>query len=406
MKNQLPMMPFFMVKQTGKFFPTLQEAALSIGTVTVNKNYSLFFRKVPISVKKTYGVMASNFCSNFTIKRNSLFKEIEVISLSIPEFMRSLFKKRVRVKTIKPEVLASTLVDRITSFMENNWNTSKAHIMPHSSGYDSRLISVILKKLTDKNGVDWLGDLYFISWDPEVKGFKDIMAHEQWPEKHQIIITGKGLDFYKDAVKFDNVGRYCSDVNRFICYCFDYIIYKAIEGLGVNDVQIISGLFSDEILRKEVSKARKDTIWNNLSHFMVHFLHDIHFEWSMYDTLLPFMSFDVIDTILDYDLPKADDLKLMMIRSLDSALADLPNYRFEYFDIIRKEGIHPFYRLSKPVVKEMEASFKNSWYFKNVKNVVFPELVNGLVNDGIWLKEYTKAAICEYILNRGCMINV
>ena len=407
MKDQLSMMPFFMVKQTGELFPTLQEAALTAGNVTINKDYALFFRKVPVSVKKTYDTMAASFCSNFVVKRNSLFKEINVVSLPIFEFMRPLFKRRVGTKAIKPEILANILVDKMFSFIESNWDTFKTHIMPHSSGYDSRLISIILKKLVDKNGIDWLGELYFISWDPEVKGFKSIMVHEQWPEKHHVTITAnRGLDFYKNAVEFENVGKYCSDANRFICYCFDYIIYKAIEKLNVGNVQIISGLFSDEILRKEVSKNRRDVIWNNLSHFMVHFLHDVRFEWSMYDTLLPFISFGVIDTILNYDLPKADQLKLMMIKSLDKKLAGLPNYRFEYFDIIKKEGIHPFYRLSKTVLCEMEASFKDSWYFKNVNGVVFPKLTTGLVNDSVWLKEYTKAAICEHIINRGCIVNV
>ena len=109
------------------------------------------------------------------------------------------------------------------------------------------------------------------------------------------------------------------------------LIYKEVERLNLDNVQIVSGLFSDEILRKEATETRKDVVWNDLNHFMVHFLHDVHFEWSMFDVLLPFMSLDVIDGLFDYDLPKADDLKLAMISYLDPNLAQLPNYRFEYF---------------------------------------------------------------------------
>lgn len=403
MIDQLPVMPRFRIKTTKQTFNTLQEAALNIGNVTINRNYELFFKNIPQHIKNRYNILAREFKNKLTVIRDSLFNEIEVFSEPVPPSMRFLFARYINKRRIDINLLAQNLVDRMSKFIESSWDSNKTHVMPHSSGYDSRLISTIIRRLTQKNGREWLGDIYFICWEPEVRDFMTVMQYEGWDKNHIILIKGPATDFYRQAVSFFNLGKYCSDSNRFICYCFDYLIYKKIENLNLNNVQIVSGLFSDEILRKEATTPRADMIWNDLSHFMVHFLHDVHFEWSSFDVLLPFMSLNVIDYLFDYNLPRADDLKLAMLNYLDPNLAQLPNYRFEYFKIIRKQGSHPYYRLSDATVANMSRALKNSWYFGVLNPSI--NISNILVNDSKILKDYTNAAICEYLIQKGVNIN-
>jgi len=165
--------------------------------------------------------------------------------------------------------LLSVLIQNI----ENKWDSNKIHVLPHSSGYDSRLMSCAIKSLAKKNGTDWMGETYFICFQPEIKQFLDIMRYEGWLENHIITIKPDApqLDYHAEGMKFENMMK-IKYPHRFICRCFDFLLNREIDRLG-GDIQLISGMWSDEVMEY---KSR----WNTVEELRNMIKTDIHFDNS------------------------------------------------------------------------------------------------------------------------------
>jgi len=385
--------PLFRIKNTNKLFCTIHEAAKEVGKLTVDKNY-----KHPAAFEKGFyrkKVKGLVFC------KSSLFKEIEMV-LNLDKETTSFIKNVPEKKSIPLNNLVKKVVNELMLFIEGIWDRSKIHVVIHSSGYDSRLISAIIRKLEEKNGSSWLGEVYFICYEPEVQYFRMIMEYEGWEEKNLRTVKEKypPLDYYKEAVSFENVGKYCSDVynNRFGSYCYTFLIRKELEKFGVSNksIQLFSGLYVDELF-----KQTQDFVY-----FVVKKMYDPQFELGMYDIVLPFLSFGVVSVLrkhILYPLRKGakDKVKIEMVKFLDSKLATFPNYR------IAKGGYGSFDKLSEHTRKVLEKEFRKSWYFKEVNpESVFP-FPDTVISKSRSFREYSKAAICEYLINgSGCSLRV
>ena len=303
----------------------------------------------------------------------------------------SLFNKKISDKYISKDIFGEILLDSLITYVESIWDDNKLYIMSHSSGYDSRIISAIIKKLGKTN-------IKFISFQPEIKQFREIMSYEGWSDDHIITIRPKDPmeNYFASATKFEEVGKYSSDANKFITYCFRYVLEKEIEQLDGN-IQIISGLHSDEVLKR--------SMWPNLAYFTVRMLSDIFFEWGVYNPILPFVSFNFLDVFTDYKmilLP--DDMKKIIIKKLDPELFYLENYRFTYFKYIKSTGTHPAYKISEFTRSSMLSSYNKSWYSRMFnKKIILPLFISNRDDN---YREYIKAAICEYLLNKGCELKI
>lgn len=82
----------------------------------------------------------------------------------------------------------------LKKYFTRHWNPKERHLIFHSSGYDSRIISLTLAELRDE-GFN-LGELHFRCHQPEGEVFKQIMQREGW-EKHQYsVFKGPEVDHY------------------------------------------------------------------------------------------------------------------------------------------------------------------------------------------------------------------
>lgn len=100
----------------------------------------------------------------------------------------------------------SILFDAICDSIEQSWRQDKFHIVFHSSGWDSRIISAAIKRLVQKNGQDWLGlGLLFLANRWEAKEAKKIIINRQgWDEKYFLAYNeGKADEHFATQLDFD-----------------------------------------------------------------------------------------------------------------------------------------------------------------------------------------------------------
>jgi len=309
--NQLPIPPKYRIVGDTTKLNSLQDAAERLYNLTINKDYYIYTRNVPKSVKSNYAKLSQLLRETGEITRPTLFKEIEAVTGDIDTNVIEILNKRLNKEPISVKKYGKLVLQSIMDHIENIWDDSMLYVMSHSSGYDSRLISGIIKKLGKKN-------VCFMCFQPEIDQFKKIMLYEGWSSDH-IVTIGEDIefiDYYSAATRFTEVGKYASDASKFITYCFRYVLEKEIEKLNTN-VRIISGLHSDELLVSGRSSP---------AYFTVRMLHDIFFEWGKYDPVLPFLSVDFMNHYINYDIKTStNDIKKTMIDLLDPGLFDLEN---------------------------------------------------------------------------------
>jgi hypothetical protein len=381
-------LPFFLKYSVeGKSFGTLQEAALNVRDLTLRVPYAFknrLERPLPFSQK-------------------TMFWEIQATSEDINPHIGALLPRVKNHISVDQGELATRVVRAIEIFIEKFWVSKKFHFMMHSSGHDSRILSYILKKLHKKLGDDWLGQVVFCCWPPEVNEFFTIMDWMGWDKKHLLPFhTGlSGVDFLRDVVSWGVCGEFQAEPNRFARVRPWYT-----QILG--DLEILSG--DVQIIYTGYTPGQWHYPFTNLEHFLRYHRSDtgcIPCDHS----IVPFGSLDVLKLMLQHHverdniLPQPADLfKKHMCDVLHPDLWGLPNRRMMLLKgvppIVSKDRV-----LSDATRVKMERMFKDSWYFKTFDLDGAIPLLNRILPTPLW-GEYIKAAICQYLIDRGCTIKL
>jgi len=406
--NQLPMFPCFRIKETQEEFFTLQEAASYLKYITPNPTHTLIRRpgrdheKYPVYKQRSKDLLTIG-----TFTRPTLIKEIESKPPTPTNEILSLYHKDFGKKDIDTDIFIKMSIDTMMDSIEKQWDSNILHVMPFSSGYDSRLIALMLEKLYKKNGSDWFGDMIFFVFDPEIENAINIFNNLEFPNKWLIPIrpgNKTGIDYYSEVLDFDKVGEwYCESERFWAGPVLSRIVL--LDELGIGNAVGISALFGDETSKGNIRN------WPGIAYFLscYHFDNPTPFLGSDIRFMFPFVSRQYLEVITEYKMQlKCDPNKLRIISKLNAKFADItqmPNYRFVHGPILKKNGHDIFQLLSKNTVKKMEESFLNSWYCKKYKKenlLPFPTVMPYYSVTGT---EYIKAAIYENLLKRGCIYN-
>jgi len=398
--NQLPIWPCWRVKGTGKTYPNLQEAALSVGALTVNKNHRLIRRSDPEKepVYRKYGEQIE--AGGFT--RGTFFNEIEVVLKDVPAGIRSLYGRKPGEKKIEVGYLAELGVKALEEAVVSQWDSQKIHIMPHSSGYDSRLISAMLMRLAERNGIEWLGEMRFVCWEPEIRYFRKLMDYMGWPEHFVCPVKEKSgpVDYYREILDFDFIGKiYCESERVWAGPALGRKWMKE-NGLDETRCEGITGLFGDESMKWHRLN------WGKVSYLVACYLFENPSPWLGSDIpfMAPFVSEPWLDLITRYRMGCGlDDFKLSMIQIIDPELNNLnrfPNFRFVAGPIMQQHRAHPFQMLSENTVDTCRKRFVQAG---GDPKTLFPDHVFRYYDPAN--SHYLKMAIFHALEQRGCTIH-
>jgi hypothetical protein len=409
--NQLPMFPCFRIKGTDKEFFTIHDAAKELGTVTPNPEHELIRRPGFQHWKYVeYNERSSLLQTRGYFTRPTLFQEIESKTPETIGNIKDYFNKSFGKEKIDADGFSILVANALVDSLRKQWDSSKLHIMPFSSGYDSRMIALVLEKLYKENGPDWFGDMIFFTFEPEIEAAKNIFNGLAFPKDWLVPIrpgNKTGIDYYSEVMDFDKIGKWYCEAERF--WAGPVLARMVlIDEMGLGDAVGVSALFSDE-----TSKAnRLSSEWPNVGYFVgcFHFDNPTPFLGTDIRFIFPFTSQEYLDVITKYRMPlKVDDNKLNIIKHLNEDFTDIvkyPNFRFEHAPVLKEHGHDKFQTLSSNTVAQMENSFLQSWYCKTYKKsnlLPFPTDFPYYSKAGT---EYIKAAIYENLINAGCKFNV
>lgn len=374
-------------------FYTIQEAANYLGKVTVRPGYR---HPANYDVQRLQKFKQSRqFC------RGTLFKEIEAVSFDMNDKMVRLMDLEPGNRQLNDAEFGEKMVTALIRFFLRNWNPLLVHVVAHTGGYDSRLLSGILKTLGKELGKD-LGTLYFVCIQPEVESFKTVMEIEGWESKQIIGLDSQDLNYCRESLLFPNVGRYCSDINtgRLGCYCQGFMMRKQLEKVAGNQGgQIITGYAG---IRYVANRRRWRT---DIARCLFGYWYDVHWEVPMWNPMDPFLSADCLTLALENE-PSSDTGRIarFALRAVDPQLATVP----------RHSGKDLPMELSHGTRAMLQKDFEASWYFKSVLygrsqtwklGRFFPGggMSRQFDTANVWT-QYFKAAICEHLINEGCEV--
>lgn len=251
--------------------------------------------------KKTgyYDISLANVCKRekkltLDLESKTGFEEIDVKYADVnPEYehLTGILPKEKR--TLKG--FSQSLLDAVEEYLLKLWNPTKFHLITHSAGRDSRIISYVLAKLRDKMD---MGDFHFRchGWEGEI--FKQVMEEQGWhPSQYSVYKDGRLEEPDYFVQKFSqNINGF----NRPNIEFWDDILSDADR----QNTVLVSGQNGGEIFSYPIRDGKaftenryEDYQYNNLSVFYATTL--IHNNWA--DALMPFASYKYLDIAFRMD---------------------------------------------------------------------------------------------------------
>jgi len=279
------------------------------------------------------------------------------------------------------------------------WDSSKFHIIQHSSGFDSRLVSVALVKLRKVYGWDWIGDILFIEASGEHGPFRQIMKAQKWkPGQYRVYNwTAKPREHHARSFEFKSAWRklngYCAYPTNLNYDPFEWLRERGLIP-EASQCQIVTGYGANEVGSwvkwRGGIKAYLDFIYyHSLSHFPL---------WGGEQVWLhPFYHIPYIKTWIKHSLGKPSEYRKLVLRHIAPKLS-----RIKPVSKRRKHKLG--YRVvSKRILAQCVEDYGKSWFAREVKPEIEPV---AKINYHPWWFYWSLASFCEWLLEQGHEIEV
>lgn len=279
------------------------------------------------------------------------------------------------------------------------WQPEKIHFIYHSSGYDSRVISGLIRSLYQERGDDWLGTTFFITNKWENLAFIEIMARQGWAKEQWYVYGAKIADSLYFLSSIDPHTTYFT-LNA-PCPIPANLWYYIPCGFQTDNGTIpdldacqgFSGYWSNETHETFLTNDREwYTRWgywysfNVMASLPMFFPHmEFIYPTPEYQTALSQM---IVQGVGDY---KA--LRRAMADLACPNCADIPNG-------MQSDRHHP---IDDSIRHRMTDQYRQTWYGKHVcKDFTAPTNSEFSPEWGKW----SLASLCEFLLDQGRTINI
>ena len=344
-------------------------------------------------------------CQRMLKDHRTLFDEIEILPrtevLNADE--RALMELPTATMPLGREQFLTWMSVAITGAINHQWEPGKFHLVYHSSGWDSRIISAAIRRLYEAQGPDWLGAVLFVCIGNETDGFVDIMRAEGWDEwaYHTIPdvmpIMDRMLDVNYAGRAFNGVSVQALDYNWLLT---EYLQEQGLIPAEDSQIQLFSG-------RNETLMGATMPAGNGL-----------RASWAeQYDSVLsvsrykagqvvwPFLDYTVINLglastyRLDWSTPEREDsdgvhFRRDIGRILCPAFAEIPRGTLHIPDLAPER------------VEQMAVEYSRTWYGMMVWPDARQDTTGRLFLRHPWWGAFTAAALCEALIREGYELNV
>jgi len=287
----------------------------------------------------------------------------------------------------------TTLIREIKATIVNVWRPASAHVVFHSSGYDSRILSGCLRELARERGRDWLGQVLFLSnrWEADV--FFEIMKRQGWQaEQYAAYVEGPPDEHYRIALDFETFWyKHNAPVpmpGRFWWYLVEWAQGKLMLPERFEDMQFFNGQFTRSILKPGSALAE----------------HIAYMDWEYYsETEIASRNGATENSVLctanvaEWAWGYVGKARRPLKRALADLIApeckDLPNLHLH-------DHAAP---IARSLLAECKAAFDASWYAQAL-GVEWEPPETAAIDPrwGVW----GLASLCEHLVEAGVEIEV
>jgi len=344
---------------------------------------------------KSLTVDADYLIQTHESKFTSLFKEVEIVRPldTLGDAQKKLIKMSPGTSKMGQPKETAGIIKAIEKYIESSWHPDKFHLIYHSSGLDSRIMSGLIKQIFKRNGHEWLGNILFVCFGPESLQFEHIMEYQGWGKNQYC--TAKNLVEYLrlNVGDFKTAARWLNGPTRG-CHNLNYTLTELLQEQGLipdndNEIQIFNGYGSDYEFR-----GANDPNGNRL---------ELEFEkgykaitstsfFKVDDVVYPFLAYSVLGRLIKARFRYGYGIRGMLLEKIDPTLA--------VFGRVSRQIVKP---LPGALFNNLVLNYKRSWYGQVVRPNAIP--VNKFEASD-WWANWTAAAYCEYLIDRGYMVDV
>ena len=293
---------------------------------------------------------------------------------------------------------AARLLPIIRQRIIDTWQPSKFHFIYHSSGYDSRVISSIIRSLYLERGDDWLGKVVFATNKWEATPFREIMLREGWtPDQYYIHDEAISDDLYfLHSINLDHAYRDLNAPCPIPANLWYYLPlgYAHDHFLPPEDCcQAYTGYWSNETHETFLMSDREwYTRWGYWYSFNVMATLPMYF----FDLVLVFPDLPYQKALVEMSVATTGDAKELRKALADLACpecADVPNLGYN-------DRHHP---IANSIRDVMVAQYHDTWYGKHVcREFIAPTTSEFSPEWGKW----SLASLCEFLRSQGREIKI
>jgi len=330
----------------------------------------------------------------------TLFDEINIIpyyDVLDMDIINKLSALKFKSKKISVRYFQISIIRILSDFIEKYWDNKKNNIVFHSSGYDSRLLSGIIRRIYNRRGDDWLGNILFICLTPEHEKFLKIMRYEGWyPNQFCICPIEEGL-----RLDFDNAWKELNGTSSYpVNGVYHGVKYAKMIGRilsGDDKIRIMSMSFLNELflLLREITDKNLET--KNVVHaFFSKYYYSMYSDFQSVhncEVVTPILNFDILKLFLESDVEVAVDMRKNIVKMMDMDLYNLERYP----DMVMF--------VNSDVFTKSIRNYTNSWYGKNIKpeaaDIAFRKIAHGE-----WWSAWSAASFTEHLIKNGYKISI
>ena len=226
---------------------------------------------------------------------HSGFKEIgiyDIRKLIIPQY-KHLITDLEKLEDHSVEDIANILLNKTRDYLIDSWDSNYPHVVFHSGGADSRIISYLLLELEEEMGKDWIGDLKFLCFKPEQKQFLDVMKRQgRSKDQYHVHKINEPLN-----VEYYNLGKFEYNANSF--WDMSVVFWDEIID-NEKDWVVVSGIIGGVLFGYPLWKAPLKTDDNRFENFIKNAVYPNfstgRFSVNWKDIIAPFLGYDYLET--------------------------------------------------------------------------------------------------------------
>lgn len=313
------------------------------------------------------------FLSRRSSRVQTPFEKVSILS---PPFQS--FPTHVR-KEISFDEFAQGVFEIVCNTIEGYWNPAKPHVIPHSSGHDSNLISLALHYLREKNGDKWFGDTVFVECDGEHNGFQQIMEILQF-DNTIFARTSSADEVREPSLNFENAWYRTNSTPMPINIWFESFLLLDEDLSKMKDYQFIIGYGANEI-KSSIEMGHTPSQYVNQQYYSIYSNVPLPS-----DCLVPFMSLDFIQYVFEHGW-QFGDYRANVLYTLDPRMKGIERmsweHKFSYYRMVSDRLINRTYQ-----------QYIMSWYGKTISPYIEP---TKSLMPSAWWGHWALASLCEHL---------